>query len=112
MTHTRKAIATRRKIVNCAAELIISQGYSRMRLEEVLRASSVQKGNFYYYFRSKDELGMAVLSENLQPAAQQWLETLLDDSGDAWRDLEQLPPARGQGTGRVGGRNFQVNSAQ
>src|SRR5690348_3289762 len=90
MTHTRKAIATRRKIVDCAADLIISVGYSRMRLEEVLRASKVQKGNFYYYFRSKDELGMAVLRENLQPAAEASLQALLHDSGDPWKELQQL----------------------
>jgi AcrR family transcriptional regulator len=51
----------------------------------------VQKGNFYYYFRSKDELGMAVLRENLQDAAKQWLAELLAGERDPWAALQKLP---------------------
>src|SRR5689334_632434 len=91
MTHTRKAIATRRRIVDCAADLISKQGFSRTRLEEVLQGSRVQKGNFYYYFRSKDDLGMAVMSEQLRSTAMTWLQGLMPDSGDPWEDLQQLP---------------------
>ena len=91
MTHTRKAIATRKRIIDCAAVLITNEGFSRMRLEEVLQASQVQKGNFYYYFRSKDELGLAVLVENLDPAARHWLQGLLHEDGEPWADLQQLP---------------------
>jgi TetR/AcrR family transcriptional repressor of nem operon len=91
MALTRKAIATRRRIVDCAADLISKQGFSRTRLEEVLQGSRVQKGNFYYYFRSKDDLGLAVMNEQLQGEARVWLQGLMADSGDPWADLLQLP---------------------
>lgn len=73
-----------------AAELIVRQGFSRTRLEEILRASEVQKGNFYYYFRSKDELGLAVLKEIFVPKAEEWLAALIGKSG---KQLTTFTPA-------------------
>lgn len=52
---------TRDRILQAAAELIHSKGYGGTTIEDVLEASGVKKGNLYYYFASKEELGLAVL---------------------------------------------------
>ena len=37
------------------------KGYQNTTLDDVLRASGVGKGNFYHYFKSKEDLGYAIL---------------------------------------------------
>jgi TetR/AcrR family transcriptional repressor of nem operon len=56
-----KGAATRDQILNAASRLIHVQGYQSTSLDDVLRESGVGKGNFYYYFKSKEDLGYAIL---------------------------------------------------
>jgi TetR/AcrR family transcriptional repressor of nem operon len=56
-----KGAATRDQILNAAARLIHIQGYQSTSLDDVLRESGVGKGNFYYYFKSKEDLGYAII---------------------------------------------------
>ena len=49
------------QILEVATRLMAVQGYHRTPLDEVLRESGAGKGNFYHYFRSKEDLGYAIL---------------------------------------------------
>ena len=60
-TRSLKGAATRDQILNAASRLIHVQGYQSTSLDEVLRESGVGKGNFYYYFKSKEDLGYAII---------------------------------------------------
>jgi TetR/AcrR family transcriptional repressor of nem operon len=60
-TRSLKGAATRDQILNAASRLIHVQGYQSTSLDDVLRESGVGKGNFYYYFKSKEDLGYAIL---------------------------------------------------
>ena len=60
-TKSTKGAATRDQILNAAARLIHVQGYQCTTLDDVLRESGVGKGNFYYYFKSKEDLGYAII---------------------------------------------------
>ena len=60
-TRSTKGAATRDQILNAAARLIHVQGYHSTSLDDVLRESGVGKGNFYYYFKSKEDLGYAII---------------------------------------------------
>lgn len=60
-TRSTKGAATRDQILNAAARLIHVQGYQCTSLDDVLRESGVGKGNFYYYFKSKEDLGYAII---------------------------------------------------
>ena len=53
---------TKEEILEAACRLMSLRGFHRTSLEDILRESRVGKGNFYYYFRSKEELGYAVLA--------------------------------------------------
>ena len=57
----KKGEATRGRILDAASNLIHSQGYNATSVDDILREASLSKGNFYFYFRSKEELGLAVI---------------------------------------------------
>jgi len=90
MSYTRKALATRGRILDRAAELIFGKGFSRTKLDEILLAANVQKGNFYYYFASKDDLGLAVLRERGRHLVVDYFKSLLDPRQDAKTNLASL----------------------
>src|SRR5262245_61796519 len=53
------------QILEVATRLMAVQGYHRTALDDVLRESGAGKGNFYHYFRSKEDLGYAILDRLL-----------------------------------------------
>jgi TetR/AcrR family transcriptional repressor of nem operon len=54
------------QILEVATRLMAVQGYHRTALDDVLRESGAGKGNFYHHFRSKEELGYAILDRLLE----------------------------------------------
>ncbi|WP_409032349.1 TetR/AcrR family transcriptional regulator [Janthinobacterium sp. CG_23.3] len=54
---------TRQHILDVAKALMINKGYTAVGLAEVVAAADVRKGSFYYYFRSKEEFGQALLEQ-------------------------------------------------
>jgi TetR/AcrR family transcriptional regulator, transcriptional repressor for nem operon len=90
MKYTKKAIATRKRILDCAADIMLAVGCNRSRLDDVLSAANVQKGNFYYYFKSKDELALTVLRERGKPLIIEWMSSLIQSNGDPADNLKQL----------------------
>jgi TetR/AcrR family transcriptional repressor of nem operon len=53
------------QILEVATRLMAIRGYHRTSLDDVLRESGAGKGNFYHYFRSKEDLGYAILDRLL-----------------------------------------------
>ena len=70
---------TRMRIICAAADLIHRQGYRATTIDDVLDASGVKKGNLYYYFDSKEDLGLAVL-EYFQKSHAESVRRALTDS--------------------------------
>lgn len=62
MTSMKKpALDTRQHILEVARTLMTGKGYTAVGLAEVVAAAGVPKGSFYYYFKSKEEFGQALL---------------------------------------------------
>lgn len=61
MRHGLKGEQTRLKIVRAAAELAHRRGFRSTGLQEILAVAGVPKGSFYFYFKSKEEVGQAVV---------------------------------------------------
>src|SRR3989449_1885503 len=59
----REGRSTREAILKAASRLIHVHGYNHTSLGDVLRERGVGKGNFYYYFKSKEDLGYAILDQ-------------------------------------------------
>ncbi|MFQ5988645.1 MAG: TetR/AcrR family transcriptional regulator [Candidatus Methylomirabilales bacterium] len=58
---TVRGTGTKDRVIEAAFQLIHRQGFNNTSLEDILRESGVGKGNFYHYFKSKDDLGYAIL---------------------------------------------------
>ena len=67
----------RQHIVRVASGLIHVSGYHSTSLDAILQTSGVKKGNFYFYFRSKEELGFAVISHQVEIFRQEHLAPIL-----------------------------------
>lgn len=52
----------RERLINAAKGLIYRQGYNQTSLADIARESNVPLGNVYYYFKTKDEIGEAVIA--------------------------------------------------
>src|SRR5215510_7110369 len=60
---TGRGRASRERIVQRAAELFAERGIAGTSLDEVLAAAGAGKGQFYHYFRSRDELAAAAVAQ-------------------------------------------------
>src|SRR5262249_15316803 len=76
---SQKGTATRDQILDAATRLIHLRGYHSTSLDDVLRESGVGKGNFYYHFKSKEELGYAIIDRVFRGFIELTLEPILAD---------------------------------
>ncbi|HLP52599.1 MAG TPA: TetR/AcrR family transcriptional regulator [Chitinophagales bacterium] len=63
-----KASTTRLAILQKAFELIYTKGYQTTSIDDILATTKVTKGAFYYHFKNKDEMGVAMINELMKPA--------------------------------------------
>ena len=63
MTAPKKSELTRSRILTEGRALVLANGFGGLGLTELLAASSVPKGSFYYYFASKEAFGCAMLND-------------------------------------------------
>ena len=75
----RDARQTHEAILEAAAELMHLKGYQATSLDDVLRESGVGKGNFYYHFKSKEDLGYAILDQAIASFLGKTLEPCFSD---------------------------------
>ncbi|MGN7809226.1 TetR/AcrR family transcriptional regulator [Flavobacterium johnsoniae] len=66
-----KAANTRLTILHKAFELIYTKGYQTTSVDEIIATTQVTKGAFYYHFKNKDEMGVAIIEEILKPTMQE-----------------------------------------
>ena len=79
---SRDGKTTREAILTAALRLMHVHGYHATSLDDVLRESGIGKGNFYYHFRSKEELGYAILEQIVSVFVHQTLEPCFSDRTD------------------------------
>lgn len=78
----KKAEATRLTILQKAFELIYVKGYQTTSIDDILAKTQVTKGAFYYHFKNKDEMGLAIIEEILKPAMASGFIGPLEQEGD------------------------------
>lgn len=61
-----QAKSTREQIILAADKLFYQQGYERTSFTEIAQRVNISRGNFYYHFRTKDEILDAVVNKRLQ----------------------------------------------
>lgn len=65
------------RIVEAAMDLFHDNGFRATGLEEILSSSGVCKSNFYYHFKSKEELGVKVIERKVQHMRESVMEPSL-----------------------------------
>ena len=82
-----KGAETKLRIVHAAADLFHRQGVHATSPDDVIAASQTGKGQFYYYFKSKEGLVHEVLHHHLQSIANGTANVAYQI--DSWQDLER-----------------------
>jgi len=82
--------STREDIVDAALRLVHVRGFNNTSVEDILKESGFGKGNFYYYFKSKDELGFAILERVLEHLNSELIEKSFDQSKNPWQQLNDF----------------------
>ncbi len=99
-------ISTRDQILDAATRLIHVRGFHNTSVDAILRESGVGKGNFYYYFKSKDEVGFAALDRALARIRDDLIAQSFASGRDPWQQIEvflDLVVAQARRSGCTGG---------
>src|ERR1700751_2841691 len=73
----RTHIDKRSRLVNAAVDLAYQNGFGATSLADIAREAKVPLGNVYYYFKTKDEIGEAIIElrlAQLSAQRQRWRE--------------------------------------
>ncbi len=79
-----QALDTRTRILSTARELFHGRSYADVGIKEICAIAQVQKGSFYHFFPSKQDLAMAVIDD----MADDWAHGFVAEAFD--RDLPPL----------------------
>ncbi len=79
-----QALDTRTRILSTARELFHGRSYADVGIKEICELAQVQKGSFYHFFPSKQDLAMAVIDD----MADDWAHGFVAEAFD--RDLPPL----------------------
>ena len=77
-----KAEKTRADILNKAFDLIYQHGYQATSIDKIINTTQLTKGAFYYHFKNKDEMGIAMVKEVILPKLEEHLLLPLEGAED------------------------------
>ncbi len=81
-----KGEALRQRIIAAADELFYQQGYENTSFSDIADVVNISRGNFYYHFKSKDEILNAVIDARIAG-----IEAMLDEWDEKFADpLQRL----------------------
>jgi TetR/AcrR family transcriptional repressor of nem operon len=83
-------ISARDKILEHAALIIRKKGFNNTGIQEILESAGVPKGSFYFYFRSKDDLGLALIDYYAGGFGSRWRTIMMDSETRHLKRLERF----------------------
>lgn len=86
----KKAEGTRLGILEKAFALIYSNGYQATSVDDIIATTKVTKGAFYYHFKTKDEMGLAIVEELLRPTMKEAFIGVLQSSTNPQTDIYRM----------------------
>ena len=84
---TAKGRATRKRILQAAAELVAEKGAAGMSLDDVRTRTGASRGQLYHYFEDRDDLVHAVIGVTSDAVLDQQGELL--DHLDSWAGIDR-----------------------
>jgi TetR/AcrR family transcriptional repressor of nem operon len=85
-----KAAATRLNILQKAFELIYKNGYRTTSVDDIIATTQVTKGAFFYHFKNKDEMGLAMINEIVYPGMHKAMTEPLANCQDPINELYKM----------------------
>ena len=86
-------MGNREKLVEAATAILGRNGYQATSVDEILEAARVAPSNFYYHFKSKEELAIEVLEGYFEKSRQEMAPIFMNRSITATQKLERLRDA-------------------
>jgi len=68
------------KLIETASSLVYQQGWNATGINQILGEAKVPKGSFYYYFQSKEDLGVAIVQHQAALLEKVYAETFLNET--------------------------------
>ena len=59
----KKGEKTRDHILKTTRAILVANGFHNTSISDIIKATGVKKGNLYYHFASKEDIGLAVLED-------------------------------------------------
>jgi AcrR family transcriptional regulator len=85
-----KAAATRNHILENAFKLIYLKGYQATSIDEIIASTAVTKGAFFYHFKNKEDMGLAVIKEVMYPGMVPYMIDVLGRTDDLIEDIYNM----------------------
>lgn len=85
-----KAANTRLNILQKSFDLIYINGYQATSVDDIIATMQVTKGAFYYHFKNKDDMGLAVINDVMYPAMTEVFIKPLQNSTDPVNDIYSM----------------------
>lgn len=83
-------MSKKQEIISASKELIYSKGYQATAISDILLAANIGKGQFYHYFTSKHDLGLAVVEDLVQDWDQRIIIDILQSSFEPVDKLNKM----------------------
>ncbi|WP_207421399.1 TetR/AcrR family transcriptional regulator [Desertivirga brevis] len=77
-----KAGLTRQNILQKAFTLIYRKGFQATSIDEIIATTQVTKGAFFYHFKNKEEMGLAIINEVMYPSMYPYMISTLEGPGN------------------------------
>ena len=75
-------MSKKQEIISIAKNIIHCKGYQATSISDILHAANIGKGQFYHYFSSKYDLGLAVMENLIEEWDHQLILNILQSSKD------------------------------
>ena len=86
----KKAEATKLKILQTGFELIYRNGFQNTSINDVTTSAGITKGAFYYYFKTKDEMGLSIINQLITPTFMDTFRSYLQPDVDPTESIYKL----------------------
>lgn len=83
-------MSNREKILCCATELFFRNGYQQTSVDDILATCGVAKSNFYYHFKTKEEVAFAALDAKFEEYEALMRCSLSDESAPPSKRIEMF----------------------
>lgn len=88
-----KAETIRDKIVETADDLFYRQGFNHTSFSDISKAVGISRGNFYYHFKTKDDILAAVIEKRkagISKMLRHWSETITEPRNRLHRYIDMI----------------------